>query len=147
MTRMFSLVTLALGAALLLAVPAWSQTPHDAFERAVAAESAATSSPSRYADAFERAAAAGQGDVQTAGFPADAFERTALTSSDSIESPTLADHNSRMDAADLSAPASISTTDREVEWPQIGIGFGLGVLLALGLVLGMRVARIRPLAH
>jgi hypothetical protein len=39
------------------------------------------------------------------------------------------------------------TSGREIEWPQIGIGFGIGLLLAAGLYLAMRFTRIRPLAH
>ena len=34
-----------------------------------------------------------------------------------------------------------------IEWPQIGVGFVVGILLALGLVLGLRYTRVRPLAH
>jgi hypothetical protein len=46
-------------------------------------------------------------------------------------------------------PAQISSTDsgRELEWPQIGVGFGIGILLAIGLMLALRMTRIRPLAH
>ncbi len=35
----------------------------------------------------------------------------------------------------------------ELDWPQIGIGFGMGLLLALGLYLAMKTTRHRPLAH
>ena len=35
----------------------------------------------------------------------------------------------------------------DIEWLQIGIGFGLGVLLAVGLVLAMRMTRVRQPAH
>jgi hypothetical protein len=34
-----------------------------------------------------------------------------------------------------------------IEWPQIGVGFIMGILLAFGLVLGLRYTRVRPLAH
>ena len=35
----------------------------------------------------------------------------------------------------------------QLEWPQIGVAFGVGILLAVGLVLTFRHMRIRPLAH
>jgi hypothetical protein len=44
------------------------------------------------------------------------------------------------------APQTV-TSDRTAEWPQIGLGVGVGLLLALGLYIAMRHTRIRPLAH
>jgi hypothetical protein len=38
-------------------------------------------------------------------------------------------------------------SDDDIEWGQIGIGLGLGVLLGLALLVGLRGARQRPLAH
>jgi hypothetical protein len=35
----------------------------------------------------------------------------------------------------------------ETEWPQIGVGLVIGIMLALGLLLAMRATRTRPLAH
>jgi hypothetical protein len=40
-----------------------------------------------------------------------------------------------------------TSSGREIDLPQVGIGFGIGLLLALGLYLAMRFTRIRPLAH
>jgi hypothetical protein len=45
------------------------------------------------------------------------------------------------------APVSVTTSGRDVEWPQIGIGFGVGILLAFGLYLAVRLTRARALAH
>jgi hypothetical protein len=45
----------------------------------------------------------------------------------------------------VSTEATGSSSDRD--WPQLGIGFGLGLLLAGGLFLAMRMAGVRPLAH
>jgi hypothetical protein len=45
----------------------------------------------------------------------------------------------------LSTEATGSGSDRD--WPQLGIGFGLGLLLAGGLFLAMRMTKVRPLAH
>jgi len=171
MTRMFSLAAAVLGAALTLAIPAWGQTLPDAFERAVASElgsagtdlspavmpdafertvasDVASGATTVYADAFERAAAAGQQGVSTTGFPPDAVERMLMNRSGWLASANLADHNARVALTEYSAPrASTAASGREIEWSKIGIGVGLGVLLVLGLVLGMRVAKVRPLAH
>lgn len=165
MTRTFSLSGALIGAALVLVLPAWGQAQQDAFERAVGAQASTTSVA--LADAFERAAAASERrlvrptdahqrtgttvDGATSGsprssFPADAFERMLLNRASSVATPTLSDHNGRMEQP-VAAPEPITAGGRDIEWPQVGIGFGLGVLLVLGLALGMRVARMRPLAH
>ena len=45
-------------------------------------------------------------------------------------------------------PAPVSVTDsREIEWPQIGIGLGIGALLMIGLYMALKATRHRPLAH
>jgi hypothetical protein len=48
-----------------------------------------------------------------------------------------------------STPVSVTPTssDRDVEWPQLGIAFGIGIALLLGLFLAMRTMRGRELAH
>ena len=43
--------------------------------------------------------------------------------------------------------ASTIDSGAEIEWPQVGIGFGIAILLALGVGLTMRVAHVRPFAH
>ncbi len=50
-------------------------------------------------------------------------------------------------AARSAGTASVAPTSSGsgIEWPQLGAGFGLGILLALGVVLGLRHARVRPL--
>jgi hypothetical protein len=52
-------------------------------------------------------------------------------------------------AGPLEAPADfvIASPPDGIAWPQIGIGFGAGILLALGVVLSLRYARVRPLAQ
>ena len=49
----------------------------------------------------------------------------------------------------VNRPTTIAASDsgREIEWTQIGMGFGLGILLAVGLFLAMRSTRSRQLAH
>ena len=48
-----------------------------------------------------------------------------------------------------SSPNSVTVgSGREIEWPQVvGIGLGIGLLLAVGLFAAMRFTRTRPLAH
>lgn len=52
-------------------------------------------------------------------------------------------------ASTLVSPADFVTASApdEIAWPQIGIGFGAGILLALGVVLVLRYTRVRPLAQ
>ena len=57
------------------------------------------------------------------------------------------DANERVTPPASSTPVSATTSDREVEWPQVGVGFGIGILLILGLGLAMRAAHVRPFAH
>jgi hypothetical protein len=42
---------------------------------------------------------------------------------------------------------STTSSGRELEWPQLGIGFAIGLMLALGLGLALRALHVRPLAH
>jgi len=98
-----------------------AQGYRDAHERANVPQYSAPT----YRDGFEHAPA-----VTTSDQPftyRDAFERSAPPSG-SIEATTV-------------------TSGTELEWPQIGLGFAFGLLLALGLLLTVRSARIRPLAH
>jgi hypothetical protein len=60
----------------------------------------------------------------------DAFERTVIAST--------RDPN----------PVTVEVTSgRDIEWPQVGIGVGFGLLLGLFLFVALRFVRIRPLAH
>jgi hypothetical protein len=99
----------------------------------------------QYIDAGERAIR-----VQDTG-PAivpDALERAvANTGTDGF---VKGDDFVRIDPADLPTVVPVATTSptgTEVQWPQIGIGFGIGVLLMLGLALTWRLTRVRTLAH
>lgn len=118
----------------------------DALERALAAEKRSSGLSGIYRDAVERLA------VQSA-VPrivlaySDAFER-AIVARGGIGSGPVGDHHDRVQFGPTT-PVSVPVTGsgRPIEWPQIGIGFGLGILLGLGLLLAGRLARIRPLAH
>ena len=45
------------------------------------------------------------------------------------------------------APATTIRSSSGIEWPQVGFGLIAGILLALGLVLGLRRVWVRPLAQ
>jgi hypothetical protein len=45
------------------------------------------------------------------------------------------------------AYASGASAESGIEWPGIGLGFGAGIVLALGFVFGLRLMRVRPYAH
>jgi hypothetical protein len=60
-----------------------------------------------------------------------------------------------LDVFERSAPPKGSPTvstesagsGSELDWSQLGIGFGVGLLLAAGLYLAMRMTKVRRLAH
>ena len=53
----------------------------------------------------------------------------------------------KADAASIPTLATVSGSAHEIEWPQIALGFGGGVLLAMSLFLAMRTTRPRLPAH
>jgi hypothetical protein len=79
----------------------------------------------------------------------DAFERAA-SSNRSPDGFVAGDDFVRIDPADLPTvvvEATPSSTGTEVQWPQIGIGFLIGLLLTIGIALTIRFNRQTPLAH
>lgn len=168
MTPKTSLITVV--AVALVAVPAaWGKgqaitASPDAFERAVAAQQG--SAPMVSPDAFDRAVAATL-TLQSAPIVSpDAVDRLKAsqlstlsrphTSPDAIDraSAATADYGNRIvfddrfnEPANVPVATSTISSGRDLEWPQIGIGFGLGILLALGLFLALRSTRIRQPAH
>jgi hypothetical protein len=167
MTPKTSLVTAL--AVTLVAVPAAMGKGHaasaspDVFERAVAAQSSTTIvSP----DAVDRAVAAKLALQSTPIVSPDAVDRLKAsqlstlsrphTSPDAIDraSAATADYGNRIvfddrfnEPANVPVATSTISSGRDLEWPQIGMGFGLGIVLALGLFLAMRYTRIRQPAH
>ena len=145
MTRTISLITAVATIALFAAPAAWSESGPDAVERAVNAANR-TSNVSIYPDAVERAVNAATHTSTVSVYP-DAFERALNTRISSLPTTIPGDNHDRIEALDTPSPVSVSSSGRDVEWPQIGIGFGMGALLALGLVLTLRLVRARELAH
>jgi hypothetical protein len=131
--------------ATLAVVPAaWGQGGPDAFERAVDAK-LQTSTVSIYPDAFERAVEAKS--RSTAALYPDAFQRALNNRISASPATTPGDHHTRIEAVSAPSSTPVSSSGSDVEWPQVGIGFGLGALLALGLMLTVRAVRARELAH
>jgi hypothetical protein len=63
--------------------------------------------------------------------------------------PVVGDGGDRFRIDPTSTPVAVGSIDsgREIEWPQVGFGVGLGVLFALGLMFALRTTRRRELAH
>ena len=53
----------------------------------------------------------------------------------------------RLDPNNVPSPTVSVSSGSEIEWPQLGIGFGFGILLVAGLWLAIRMTKARPLAH
>jgi hypothetical protein len=77
----------------------------------------------------------------------DAFERAVITH-DNSKPVIVVDDRFRLDPNTGVEPTPVQVTNsRDVEWPQVGIGLGIGVLLMIGLYLALKATRQRPLAH
>ena len=95
--------------------------------------------------------------VESARAESQPFNLRDVLASDSVEeygtARTSVDRrivgDNREPSKPVNRPTTIAASDsgREIEWSQIGMGFGLGILLAIGLFLAMRSTRIRHLAH
>jgi hypothetical protein len=45
------------------------------------------------------------------------------------------------------SPITPTASGPDIQWPELGIGFGVGMLVLLGLILTVRVGRSHPVAH
>jgi hypothetical protein len=150
MTPRITLITVPVLAALALAPAGFGKgqlptatTSPDVVERAVAAK-LAQESPIVSPDAVDRVRVLRAALQPTPITPPDAFERAAAARADYGSNRVFDDR--------FNAPAKVTnptlvTSGDEIEWPQVGIGFVLGILLASGLYAGMRLGHARPLAH
>ena len=160
MTSRISLITVVGGAALMLAVPAaWGKgqlgsstgAAPDVFERAVAVQQRDVSTPIVSPDALDRAVAAKLSLQSQPITSPDAVDRAKAAELSQLSTQTVSPDvfERAVVAREGTLPVTVSATDtgRTIEWPQIGAGFGIGILLALGLLVAMRHTRGRPLAH
>ena len=120
----------------------------DAFDRAVATKLALQSQPITSPDAVDRAKAVQASQLSTQTPSPDVFERAVAAREETGGTRVFFDDRREwIDPASLPVTVSATDTGRTIEWPQIGAGFGIGLMLALGLMVAMRHARGRPLAH
>jgi hypothetical protein len=138
MTPKISFITAAVGAALVLAVPALGGSWYPGQDRETVHVSP---------DLVDRAVAVRQ---QKLASMLDARERSFAARNDAttfVAPDPVRDDRFRLDPASIPTPAATIGSGREIEWLQIGMGFGGGVLLAVGLFLTMRMTRVRQPAH
>ncbi|HWQ24710.1 MAG TPA: hypothetical protein VNK94_11450 [Gaiellaceae bacterium] len=139
MTRRIHRISLVAGTA-LVALAAWGPAALAEPKVPASTEPSVAVAP----DWFERAAQNALREGR-AGY-LDAAQRARMAP---IRSGAPAGHVDRYELDLPTGPVAASPTGdgRELEWPQLGIGFGLGILLAFGLVLAARLTRFRPLTH
>ena len=139
MTRRISLITaVAVGAVLAFAAPAFGDSRASDQPQADVRVSP---------DAGDRAAAARQAEQLAM---LDARERSMTLKSSTttaVMSDPVRDDYFRIDSSGIATPTVTASSGRDIEWPQIGIVFASGVLLAVALLLALRMPRVRQPAH
>ncbi len=138
MTVKISFITAIVGAALVLAVPAFGDS-----WGADRSQATVRISP----DLVDRVATARQQELSSM---LDARERsfTAKSEATRVVSPDpVRDDRFRLDPVSIPSPAATIGSAHGTEWLQIGMGFGGGVLLVIGLLLAARMTRPRLPAH
>jgi hypothetical protein len=172
MTRTISLITAIAGLALVTAVPALGKgtaVPQDFWNYDQQGQQIANTSPglraqdlaSQYAslgvdespiaspDAVDRALAAklAQQAAQASDGQRLSFDNYRVQTGETSAGRSLVFDNHRIDPVGSPTQVTVSDSGRDLEWPQIGVAFGIGIALMLGLYLTLRLARVRPLAH
>ena len=112
-------------------------------------ESAARREVSSMLDARERSLATGLYVRLSTSTPPDVFERAVAAGpvDGSMLDRFIANDN-RFQPRPTNPTVAVSVgSGSEIEWPQLGIVFGIGMVLAIGLLLTLRATRQRPLAH
>jgi hypothetical protein len=138
-TTAVTVVAVALAAPAALAEPGPSA---DWFERAAAA-AVRDSGATPYADAFERPDTVNR-EVEAA---PDWFERAAAAAERNTTLVPYIDAFERPDPTSFEKATSSTDSGTDIAWSQIMIAFGVGLLLALGLMVALRFRLNRTLAH
>ena len=131
MTRTISLITATVGAALLLAVPAFA----DDWASDQRSEAVGYVNP----DSADRAAALGQ---ERFALMVDAREESQTAKRDAQLASAPYPHLDRP-----FVPTTATSAGRPVDLLQVALGFGIGVLLMIGLSVAVRFTRVHRLAH
>jgi hypothetical protein len=82
-----------------------------------------------------------------AGFDARSDGLNRLYGLGEYSAPVVADDRFRIDHSNVPVTVSATSSGREIDIPQVGIGFGIGLVLLLGIFLALRAAHVRPFAH
>lgn len=138
MTSKISFVTAIVAAALVVAAPAFG----DAWGADRNQETVRVSP-----DLGDRAAAARQQELSSM---LDARERSFAANSEAatiLAPDPVRDDRFRLDPATIPTSAATVGSSSEIEWLQVGIGFGGGALLAIALFLAIRQTRVSQPAH
>jgi hypothetical protein len=138
MTPKISFITAVVGAAFVLAVPAFADS-----WGADQNQTTVHVSP----DLVDRAVLVRQQELSSM---LDARERSFAAKSDptTLVAPDPGrDDRFRLDPSSIPTPAATISSAHAIEWLQVGIGFGGGALLVTGLFLAMRMTRLRQPAH
>ena len=85
--------------------------------------------------------------VQSQGFDARSEGMNRLYGLGEYAPPVVADDRFRIDYSDVPVSTSVSSSGTEIEWPTVGIGFGVALMLILGLMLTLKATHTRPFAH
>lgn len=128
-------------AAMALVPVAVAQPMSDASDRAQQA------TVGSYPDAIERAVFARENAARAVSTYPDVFERAVANRP--TPSGALVGHVDRyeVDLPKGQVTPRVSSSGSVIEWPQLGLGFGLGIVFVLGTILAVRLTRSRALAH
>jgi hypothetical protein len=148
MTPRLTFVVIPVLAALVLAPASYGKgqlatVPPDVVDRAVAAKISSDTNPIVAPDAIDRLR-----DSQATSRPIvapDAVDRAVAARADYGSGRVFDDRFSS--PTDVPAPVTVTGSDDAIEWPQVGFGFLLGIVLAGGLLAALRLTHTRPLAH
>jgi hypothetical protein len=74
----------------------------------------------------------------------DASDRAAVSD---LYATSVADSHERVDLGNQPVATPTVSSGSEIAWPELGLGFGFGMVLLLGLILTVRYSRSHPVAH
>jgi hypothetical protein len=127
-------------------------TPRISLITAVVAAALAVGVPAAFGDDWGSERHAGATELTTV---LDARERSLIEKGTAAVEPRNGsvdrfianDNRFQVTPGDDQVTVSTAGSGTDIEWPQIGFGAGLGMLIALGLMLVVRTTRSRALAH